>query len=122
MEGSAEAGVRLVVAGCYPAKLLEIAEEVLNQMPPAVHGEVAWDMGGAVRLGRNDGQRPPFIEFRPDPVDVESLVGQEGIEFDAGDEWFYADAVMPLAREQDEAGQVAQGIDKSDDLGRQPSA
>jgi hypothetical protein len=55
-------------------------------------------------------------------VAVESLVGDQSREIEAGDERLDADAVVTLAGQQDEARQIAQGIDQSHDLGRQPAA
>jgi hypothetical protein len=47
---------------------------------------------------------------------VEGLVGDERADRDAGEKRLDADAVVPLAGQQDEARQIAQRIDKSDDL------
>ena len=44
------------------------------------------------------------------------------LEIDASDQRLGADAVVALAREQDEARQIAQRIDKRHDLGRQSAA
>ena len=44
------------------------------------------------------------------------------LEIDASDQRLGADAVVALAREQDEARHTAQRIDESDDLGGQPAA
>ena len=120
MDGGGAAGVSLVVAGGAGSELLDGAEEVLDQMTPAVHREVASDRAGAVGLGRDDGQCPSVVQVGADPV--EGLVGDDGAELDAGDQRRDADAVVALTRQRDEAGQVAERIDQGDDLGRQAAA
>ena len=75
----------------------------------------------AIRLRRDDGDRAAFIQCGAQCVAVERLVGDESIKIDADNKRFDADAVVPLPRQQDEARQIAQRIDESDDLGGQPS-
>jgi len=122
VDGGGEAGIGFVVACSDAAEGLEIAEEVFDEMTPLVDFEVARDAAGAIGLGRDDGHSAPFIQFGTDPVDVEGLVGEKGVEFDAGDQRRDADAVVALAGQEDEAGQVAEGVDQGDDLGRQAAA
>ena len=123
MDGRGEATVGLIIAGGDAPELLEIAEEVLGQETPAVHRKIARDraaLGGstasAARSSREEGGRGA------DPVDVEGLVGDEGLELEAGDQRRDADAVVALARQQDEADQIAERIDQGNDLGRQAAA
>lgn len=122
MDGRGEATVGLIIAGGDAPELLEIAEEVLDQVTPAVHREVAGDRADAVGLGRDNRQRSPIVEVGADPVDVEGLVGDQGLELEAGDQRRDTDAVVALARQQDEADQVAERIDQGNDLGRQAAA
>jgi hypothetical protein len=51
------------------------------------------DWGFAVRLGGDDGDRAAFVEFSAQSVVVERLVGDQGVEIDAGDERLDTDAV-----------------------------
>lgn len=122
VDRSGEAGVGLVVASGDPAELLEPLEEVFDQVTPFVHLGVVRDRRFAVRLRRNDGQGASFIERGAQGVLVERLVGDESIKIDARYKRLDPDAVVPLARQQDEARQIAQRIDERDDLGRQPAA
>lgn len=117
-----EAAISLVVAGGDTSELLEIAEEVFDEMAPSVHGEVAGDFGGAICFWWDDGRRAPFVQFRADPIDVESLVSKEGIELDTRDQGRNANAVMALPRQQDEPGQIAQRIDHCDNFSCQTAA
>ena len=122
MDGGGEADVGFVIAGGDATELLGIAEEVLDQVAPAIDREVAGDRADAVGLGRDDGRRPSVVQVGADPVDVESLVGDQGVELDTGDQRLDADTVVALARQQDKAGQIAQGIDQGHDLGCQAAA
>jgi hypothetical protein len=111
-----------VVSSGDPAELLEPLEEVFDQVTPFVHLGVVRDRRFAVRLRRNDGQGASFIESGAQGVLVERLVGDESIKIDARYKRLDPDAIVPLARQQDEARQIAQRIDERDDLGRQPAA
>ena len=65
---------------------------------------------------------PPAVEFGAQPIVVEGLAGEQGADDDAGDQRFDADAVVSLTRQQDEARQIAERIDKRDDFARQTTA
>jgi len=51
MDGGGEADVGFVIAGGDATELLETAEEVLDQVAPAIDREVAGDRADAVGLG-----------------------------------------------------------------------
>jgi len=91
-------------------------------MPPVIGVEVAGDLLSSVRLGRNDNDRSSLVELSPQPIGVESLVGQEHVEFDVLDQGRYADEVVPLPRQENEAGKIAERIDQRDNLGCQAAA
>ena len=101
---------------------LEIAEKILDEMAPFVHREVARDRAHPIGLGWNDGHGASAVQFGADPVDVEGLVGQQGLEVDTLDQRRNADAVVALAGKQQEARQVAERIDERDDFRRQPAS
>jgi hypothetical protein len=123
VDRSGEAGVGLVVSSGDPAELsLSRWKKFFGQVTPFVHLGVARDRRFAVRLRRNDGQGASFIESGAQGVLVERLVGDESIKTDARYKRLDPDAIVPLARQQDEARQIAQRIDERDDLGRQPAA
>ena len=91
-------------------------------MAPFVHLEVATDRVLSVGFGGNDGDDAAAIELGAQPIVVEGFVGEQGADGDAGDQRFDADAIVPLTRQQDEARQIAERIDKRDDFGRQTAA
>jgi hypothetical protein len=122
MDDGTEAGVGFVVTCRDAAKLFEIAEEVFHQMAPAVHGEVAGGWVFAIGLGRDHCQGAAIVQFGTNPVDIEGLVAKQGVEVDPGDQRRDAEAVVPLARQENETRQIAQRIDQRDDLGRQTAA
>ena len=122
MDIGCEALIGFIVSGCEPTKVLEGAEEVFDEMTPAVHGEIARDVRLAVRLGRDHGEGAARVEFAAKPVIVEALVSDQRTDFDAVEQRLDADAVVALARQEDEARQIAQRVDKSDDFGRQAAA
>src|SRR5919206_1829035 len=122
MDGGGVAGVGFVVAGGDGPELLQLGEGVLDQVAPAVHVAVEVDGGLAVRLGRDHRGGTTIVEVRPEPVGVEGLVAEQSAKGDALDQRLHADAVVPLAGQQDETHQVTERIDQSDDLGGQPAA
>ena len=77
---------------------------------------------GIERTRWNDGHGASAVQFGADPVDVEGLVGQQGLEVDTLDQRRNADAVVALAGKQQEARQVAERIDERDDFRRQPAS
>jgi hypothetical protein len=114
--------VGFLVARCNSAEFLEFAKEVFDQMSPFVHLEVAFEDALSIGLGRNDGDGTSAVEFGAQPIVVKSLVGEQGVERDIRNQRFDADAVMSLARQQDEAREIAERIDKREYLGRQAAA
>lgn len=117
-----EAFICFVIPCCDASELFEIAEEVLDEMPPAIHGEITRNEVLAIRFRRNDGLDFLFAEQLAQTIVVESLVGQQRLHVDAFDQVWRGDAVVTLAGEQNEAGEVAECIDKRDDLRRQAAA
>jgi len=115
------ADVGLFVSCCDSAEFFDLCEEILDQMPPAVDGEVTWYRMLAVRLGRDHGGGAPGIQFGTDPVDVERLVRKKGLERDPFDQRFDTNAVVALPWQENEARQISQGIDEGDNLGGQSS-
>src|ERR671928_1592594 len=122
MDDGGVAGVGFVVAGGDGPELLQLGEGVLDQVAPAVHVAVEVDGGLAVGLGWDHRGGTATVEVRPEPVGVEGLVAEQGAEGDALDRRPHADAVVPLAGQQDEAHQAAERIDQGDDLGGQAAA
>src|SRR3954453_18760786 len=95
-----EARISFVVAGGNPSEPFDLAEEVLDEMAPLVHLEVAGNAGGAVGLGRDHGLSAPLVQVSADRIGVEGLVGEQGCEIKILEQRGDADAVVVLPREQ----------------------
>src|SRR5215217_2721337 len=116
---SCEAFICLFVTRCYASELFEIAEEGLNEMPPAIHGEIARDAVFAIRFRRDDGLGLRFAKQFTQTIVVEPFVCQQRLHVDAFDQVGCCDAVVALSGKQSEAGKVSERIDEGDDLCRQ---
>ena len=114
--------IGLVISCGDPSVVLDGAEEVFDEMTPSIHSEIARDVPLAIGFGRDDGKNAALVEFAAEPVVVEAFVADQRADFDAIEQRFDADAVVALARQQNEARQIAQRVDQSDDLGRQTAA
>lgn len=121
MDHGGETLVGFVVARGNAPEFFEFAEEVFDEMTPAIHGKVVRDVACSVSLGRNDGGRAACVEFGAQPIHVEGPVGQKRREIEILDEGCGSDAVVPLARQEHEAHQVAKCIHERHDLGGQPA-
>ena len=73
--------------------------------------EITGDGLLAVGFGRDDGNGAPFIQLGPQPIDVEGFVGEKGLKVDILDQRLDAHAVVTLARQEDEAREIAERID-----------
>jgi hypothetical protein len=109
-------------SACDAAEFLEIAEDILDQMTPSIHREIAMDVSRPVGFGRDDGGGATFVHLGAQPVIVEGLVADQRGKIDDGDQRCNADAIMALAGQQDEADQIAECIDQRHDLDRQAAA
>ena len=122
MDESTKACVGLVVARCDAPPFFQALDAVLDEMPPFVHLGVMGDGRFAILLGGDDSQCATFIQFSAQRVVVERLVGNDGFKIDVLDQRLDANTVVPLTRQQDKACQIAQSINRKDDLRRQPAA
>jgi hypothetical protein len=100
MDHGAEACVGLVIARGNAPEFFELAEEIFDEMTPAIHRKVARDGVCSVGLGRDHGCRAALIEFGTQPIHVKGLVGQQRREIEILDERRGPDAVVPLARQE----------------------
>jgi hypothetical protein len=122
MNHGREAFIGFVVAGGNSAECFDATEEVLDEMTPAIHLEVAGGGSGAIGFGWDNRKRASVVEFDTQPIDIEGLVGEECLEIDVLDERLDPDAVVALARQEDKAREIAERIDQHHDLGRQTAA
>ena len=68
---------------------------------------------------RDHGAGAALIQFCAQPVGIEGLVAQQGVEVNVLDQRANPDHVIALAGQEHEAQQITQGIHKRDDLGGQ---
>jgi len=94
-------------------------KKVFDQMAPFVHFGIMRDTPGAVGLGRDDRCSAAFIEVGAQPVVVESLVADQRLKIETGDQRLDTDTVVALAGQKHEANEIAEGVDKDHDFGGQ---
>src|SRR5580693_8296057 len=119
---SSKAGIGLFVASCDASESLEMAEEVFDQMAPFVHFCIVRDALGPVGLGGNDRDCAAFVQVGTQPVVVEGFVADQGLKIETGDQGLDTDAVVPLARQQQEANEIPECVHQGHDLGSQAAA
>jgi hypothetical protein len=85
VDHSSVALIGFLVSGGDPPECFEAAEEVLDEVPPAISVKVAFDLLLSVRFGRDHRYSASFVQLGSQPVCVESLVSKEHIEFDVLD-------------------------------------
>ena len=102
--------------------MLEFAEEPLDEIALAIQGEVGLARGSPVGLGRDDGNDVACFERRDQGIAVVAFVGEEGFGRDLVEQRFGLGDVGGLTRRQRQRNRVAERIDNSVDLGRQPAA
>lgn len=85
-------------------------------MTPFVDLGVIGDGLGATGVGRDDGESAALIELKSQPVAIKGFVADQRAERDAIEERLHADAVVALSRQEDEAGEIAERVDKRHDL------
>ena len=122
MDGGEEVACGFVVAGGDSTKLLELAEEILNQVACGIELFVVVTGPFARGFGRDDhrlaGLRQWLNHAR---VGIESLIGNHGVRGDLGEQRVGAFQVVGLPRSEMEAGRIAECIDRGVDLGAQPA-
>jgi hypothetical protein len=72
---------------------------------------------GASRVLGDDSLGSSGVKLGDDGVAVEGRVAEQGVEIEPLNEGRYADGVEPMAGQQDEADQVAEGVGERQDLG-----
>ena len=108
----------LVVAGGDGAELLEPAVEVFDEMSGLVHLFVERARGFAVALGRDNAGLARSLERLDDAlVGIEGFVGEQSIGLHVRQQRVSPLQIMGLARGQEEADWIAQGIDQGMDFG-----
>jgi hypothetical protein len=65
-------------------------------MTPPIHGEIAWDIGFAIFLGRDHGEGAVIVEFLAQPIVGKAYVANQRGDPDPFDQRRHADAAIPL--------------------------
>src|ERR1700754_550808 len=117
MDDGVEAGVGFVGAHGNALELFEFAEEVLNEVTPFVHLGIERQGLGPARMLGDDDLSAALVKVGNDVVAVESLVSNQGAKLDPVDERRHADGIEAMARQEDEADQVAEGVGEREDFG-----
>ena len=97
-------------------------EVVLDQVAPSVHVRVIGELLLSVGLRWDHSTGAALVQFRAQPVSIEGLVAQKGIEAKVMDQGLDTNHVMALTGQQHETDQVSQGVHQGDDLGGQASS
>src|SRR2546429_314595 len=100
MDHGGEALIGLAGAHCDTFELLELAEEVLDEMPPFVHLLVEGERLCATRMLGDHGLGAARVEIGDDDVAVERLIGDQRVEGQSLDERRHAHCVEALSRRQ----------------------
>src|SRR5205814_7364454 len=112
----------LVVSGSDGAILLELAEEVLDEVPGLVDLFVVIALDFAVALWRDDGGFPCRAQRFDDAlVGIEGFVGQQSIGRHLRQKLVGTLQIVGSAWRQKERERIAQRIDKRMDFGAQPA-
>ena len=117
-----EGFVGLLVARGNASKGFYAAEEVFDEMPPLVFFSVMLGISAGPLAERNDGLHVVGAQSFAQPAGIKSLIADQGQAMDAGHESVKADDVVPLARQEHEADQIAERIYDHRDLRRQAAA
>lgn len=121
MDHGSEGVIGFVASGGDPFEFLEFAEEVLDQMTPAVKIRVQRERLKTLRaLGDHDAGAA-IVQLLDDPVRVECRVGDKPVEIDSLDQRGDADGVVTVGRQKFETNKVAERVGERDDF-RRPAA
>jgi hypothetical protein len=117
-----EAGIGLFIARGDASKRLDGAEEVFDEVAPLVLFRVMRGMSSGSLAQWNDSLDASARQALAQPAGIEGLVADKGQAGDAGHENVKAGDVVPLTRQQHEAHQIAERVNKRCNLRRQAAA
>jgi hypothetical protein len=119
VDGGEEVSRELIIARCNRSEVFECIEEPFDEIALAIEHKIAMPLDKAIGLGRDDRLDPPLLQGQDQAIGVISLVGEEGLRFDALQEKLCLAEVRGLARGQGEGDRIAQSIDEGVDFGGQ---
>jgi hypothetical protein len=106
---------------CLVGKPAESCKRSFDETTPPINGEIAWDIGFAIFLGRDHGEGAVIVELLAQPIVGKAYVANQRGDPDPFDQRRHADAAIPLSRQQHETVQVAERIDSATILVVRPS-
>jgi hypothetical protein len=111
-----------LIASCDGPKMLDYAEEPLDEIALAVKSEVAVTSDFPVGSGRDDHADLPRRQAFDEVIGVVALVAKQSFWLDLRHQCFGLGDVVHLATRQAESQWVAEGIDDYVDFRREPAA
>ena len=99
-------------------EFLELAEEILDQVPPLVEFGVQPQRQCPPWVLRDHDLCAALVEVGNDGIAVEGLVGDQSAEGDSVDQRSDADRIETVAGQQDEADQIAERVGQREYFGR----
>lgn len=112
-----------VIAGCYPTKLLEPGEKVLNQMARRVHVSIECSRLLAIGFRRDHRSLSGGGEWLDNPlIGIERLIGEQHVCPHVRQKFIRANQVMGLSAGQMETNRIAEGINQGVDFRAQSTA
>ena len=122
MDAGKKISGQLVVAGGDRARMLEFAEEALDQIALAIEGKIAGQRRGATGVRRNHrGDLPVGQEF-DESVGVIRLVANQSRGIGIGEQWLGAGEIVGLSWREHQLDGIAQCIDERVNFGAQSTA
>jgi len=122
MESGEEVSGSFFVARGDAAKLLDILKEALDQISLGIQGVVAFALGFAVGLGRNDRLDVSTLEAGDEGVRVVTFVSQDSLRLQLGHERFGLCDIVRLSAGEAQRQRVAQGVYDDMNFGGQAAA
>ena len=117
MDHGLEALVGFVGAHGDAFEFLELAEEILDQVPPLVEFGIERQRHRTSWMLRDDDLGAALVEVGNNGVAVEGLVSDQAAEGDAVDQGRDADRIETMAGQQDEADEIAERVGQRQDFG-----
>lgn len=110
------------IAGCDASELFEEVEETLDEVALGVKREITFAAHFAVGFGWDHRLDSAHGQGFDEAVGVVTLVGDEDLRLDFGQQRFGLGDVVNLTAGQADRQRVAERVDDGVDLGRQPAA
>ena len=118
MDDGCEALIGFVCPHRDAFEFLELAEEILDQVPPLVEFGVQPHRQRPPWVLRDHDLCAALVKVGNDGIAVEGLVGDQSAEGDSVDQRSDTDRIETVAGQQDEANQIAERVGQREYFGR----